>query len=365
VTAADRLAPPAEASPLVLADWAEALMMLEDADDLAATEIRRRLRDTGVLEADVEERDERAAEEEEATLGYDEDAADREDDRVEEVLDASPVIEMLLEEVSRRRNLAPCVYPWQRDGARIERAEPAPRSDSVYEFLRWLALEGTPFRRRRQWSQAEWAFDGIVALALRAYLGPKGRALAFARPAAARQGPDVRPVSFPKAVEWLADQLRLDPGTQVARAARNDGGVDVILWRPFDADHSAGCPFLLAQCTFRRDWHRKGRDIVIDTWRSWIAFAKDPITALAVPFCLADDDERRPEIETEVWLVLDRMRICELLCDADPDELAALHGLDLADWLRDQIGDFDPSAPEADADDDVGAEYPFVDEQAA
>ena len=116
-----------------------------------------------------------------------------------------------------------------------------------------------------------------------------------------------------------------------------------------------GCPFVLTQCTFRKDWHRKGRDIVIDTWRSSIAFAKDPITVLAVPFCLADDDERRPEIETEVWLVLDRMRICELLCDADPDELAALEALDLTDWVQAQVGDFDPSAPEADEDDDAGA----------
>ena len=139
----------------------------------------------------------------------------------------------------------------------------------------------------------------------------------------------------------------------------------MVLWRPFRADERAGGLFILAQCTFRRDWHRKGRDIAIDTWRSWIAFPKDPITALAVPFSLSDDDQRRPEIETEVWLVLDRMRICELLCAVDPADLAGLVDLGLADWLVAQVANYDPSAVEAGVDDDEGAPYPYQDEQAA
>ena len=360
---ADRLSPPGEASPIVLADWAEALMMLADVRVLASTEIRRRLRDTGLLEPELDERDEDAAADEAEELGIDDDGAEREDDRLEDVLDASPVIEMLLAEVARRREIAPCVYPWVRDGAVVALTNPAPRAGSAYEFLRWLALEGTPFRRGRRWTEAEWAFDRIVVLALRGYLGPRSRSLAFARPAAGRQGPDVRPVSFPRAVEWLASELRLQPGTKIARAARNDGGVDVVSWRPFAADASAGCPVILVQCTFRKDWHRKGRDIVLDAWRSWIAFAKDPITALAVPFCMSDDDERRPEIEAEVWLVLDRIRICELLCDAGEDEVAKLEDLRLADWLAKQVVAYDPAAQEVDEDDDANAPYPYEDER--
>lgn len=365
MTQADRLSPPDEASPLALADWAEALMILADARELASTEIRRRLRDTGLLEPELDERDEDDAQAEAEELGIDDNGAQREDECLEGVLDASPVIEMLLAEVARRRALAPCVYPWARGGAVIERVDPTPQAGLAYEFLRWLALDGTPFRRLRRWTEAEWAFDRIVVLALRGYLGPRSVALAFARPAADRQGPDVRPVSFPRAVEWLAGQLRLDPGTQVARAARNDGGVDVASWRPFSADASAGCPVILAQCTFRKGWHRKGRDIVIDTWRSWIGFAKDPITALAVPFLLADDDDRRPEVETEVWLVLDRMRICELLCDAGEEQLAGLAALGLATWLGAQVAAYDPATPEAAEDDDANAPDPYGEGRAA
>jgi hypothetical protein len=141
------------------------------------------------------------------------------------------------------------------------------------------------------------------------------------------------------------------------------GGVDVVSWRPFAADASAGCPVILVQCTFRKDWHRKGRDIVLDAWRSWIAFAKDPITALAVPFCMSDDDERRAEIEAEVWLVLDRIRICELLCDAGEDEVTKLEDLGLADWLAKQVVAYDPAAQEVDEDDDANAPYPYEDER--
>ena len=176
----------------------------------------------------------------------------------------------------------------------------------------------------------------------------------------------MRPVSFPHAVKWLAtSHSGLKPGTEVARARRNDGGVDVVLWRPFRADRSGPGVVILVQCTFRRDWERKGRDIVIDTWRSWIAFRKDPITALAVPYCLADDDERRAEVEGEVWLVLDRMRICELLCEAGADDVALLDDLELAEWLKQQVAAYDPSEAEAGEDDDAGAPDPFEDKDDA
>jgi hypothetical protein len=336
-------------------------MILADFEELAAADIRRRLRDTGLLDPDLEAQDEIAAELESESIGADDDGAERDDARVEEVLDASPVIEMLLAEIARRRTIAPGVYPWARDGSMLDRADPPPSAGSVYEFLRWLSLEATPFRLQKKWTEVEWAFDRIVVLALGGYLGNRSQALAFARPAAGRQGPDVRPVSFPRAIEWLAEELRLQPGTQVARAARQDGGVDVVAWRAFRADGSAGCPFILVQCTFRRDWHHKGRDIVLDTWRSWIAFPKDPITALAVPFCLADDDERRPEVETEVWLVLDRLRLCELLSDVGEEELRELDELGLEGWLAQQIDSFDPNEPEAEVDDDVDAPYPYED----
>jgi hypothetical protein len=356
VTPADKLEAPAEATPLVLADWLEAYMLLSGSSQLGSAEIRRLLRDHGLIE-DLDDPD--AIEGEGGPTAPT--AASRDDAELDGVLNASPVIEMLLQEIDRRREIAPCVYPWELAGQGVGRCAPQPQAGVAYEFLLWLALEGTYFRRKRKWTEAEWAFDHIVLTALRGYLGPASKALAFARPRSARQGPGVRPVSFPKAVSWLAAELRLEPGWAAPRARRNDGGIDVVAWRPFKFDPSPACPFFLVQCTFRKDWHHKGRDIVLDTWRSWITFRKDPITVLAVPFCMSDDDERRDEVETEVWLLLDRLRLCELLCEVDASMLADLEKLDLDKWLVSEISRFDPTVQEADEDDDKDAEDPYQD----
>jgi hypothetical protein len=352
---------PAEATPLVLADWLEAYMLLSGSTQLGPAEIRRLLRDNGIIDELDDDPDVMEAGQDPT---IDVTAGSREDGSLERVLDASPVIEMLLEEIARRRDIAPCVYPWEPAHQGVGRCSERSKAGVAYEFLLWLALEGTYFRRKRKWGEAEWAFDHIVLIALHGYLGPSSKVLAFARPTADKQGPGVRPVSFPKAIAWLATELRLNRGGVSPRAQRNDGGSDLVAWRPFRSDSAAAGLYLLVQCTFRRDWHRKGRDIAVDTWRSWIEFHKDPVTALAVPFCMPDDDERRTEVETEVWLLLDRFRICELLCNADESLLAELSCLKLDQWLASEISRYDPDVEEADEDDDRDAEYPFQDQEA-
>ena len=96
-------------------------MVLADLGELASTDIRRRLRDTGLLESELDAHDEDAARGDAAELEIAEEGAEREDERIESVLDGSPVIEMLLAEIARRGALAPCVYPWSRQGAVIQR----------------------------------------------------------------------------------------------------------------------------------------------------------------------------------------------------------------------------------------------------
>lgn len=336
-------------------------MLLDGAASIATAEIRRRLRDSGLLEGELEEQDERNAADEAREVGLDPGAGEQEAPGVDRVLDASPVIESLLAEIARRSSLAPCLYPWRRSTDEVERVTPVPTGSSIYEFMLWLSLEDAPFRKARKWSEAEWAFDHIVVMALRAYLGPRSQSLPFARPQAPRQGPNVRPVPFRDAITWLAERLRLPEGAYVARAQRNDGGVDVVAWRAFSADGYSGIPFFLVQCTFRKDWHHKARDIVLDTWRSWIAFPKDPIVGLAVPFLLGTNDARRDEVSTETWLFLDRLRLAELLCELPPEELPEVVSAPVAAWLERQIATFDPSLPEAEEDDDLGAPYPYDD----
>jgi hypothetical protein len=80
---------------------------------------------------------------------------------------------------------------------------------------------------------------------------------------------------------------------------------------------------------------------------------------------MPDDNEHRDEVETEVWLLLDRLRLCELLCEVDGSVLADLENLELDGWLTSEIARYDPTVEEAEEDDDKDAECPYQDATAA
>lgn len=110
--------------------------------------------------------------------------------------------------------------------------------------------------------------------------------------------------------------LGLGKGTGYRQPTKKDGGVDVVAWRPF-RDKRAGFVTVLAQCTVRIDWVDKARDIVPDLWTGYIDFGKSPITSLVVPFAIPRSFERWDELRRTVWLVIDRLRLCELLEKAE------------------------------------------------
>jgi hypothetical protein len=102
---------------------------------------------------------------------------------------------------------------------------------------------------------------------------------------------------------------------------RQDGGVDVVAWRPFD-DGRRGFPVVLVQCTLQRDFVQKSRDIDLRTWSGWLAFDADPLTALAIPYTVASDESWN-EMAANV-IVLDRLRLVRLLSDAGQEAEAAV-----------------------------------------
>src|ERR1051326_3864202 len=102
-----------------LADWAEALMLLEERDEMARTELRRRLRDDS-SEADVE-------------------------------------VSLLLEQVHFRSRRARKSYPFSRGDAGLERR---PQVDpTLYEFLLWLSIPQSPARKRHEFRAIDRYFD--------------------------------------------------------------------------------------------------------------------------------------------------------------------------------------------------------------
>lgn len=143
--------------------------------------------------------------------------------------------------------------------------------------------------------------------ALTGYLGPGARSVRFAFPSS-----DGRPPGFPEAVSWLAGLLNLSTGKAIPRPRVKDGGVDVVVWRPFK-DGRTGFVVVLCQCTVELNWPPKAKDIVLGNWCGLIDFGLHPLTALAIPFAVPTTFDKWDELRRTVNIVLDRMRLCELI----------------------------------------------------
>jgi hypothetical protein len=120
-------------------------------------------------------------------------------------------------------------------------------------------------------------------------------------------------------------------GKSQKRTASKDGGVDVIVWKPFK-DNKIGFAAILAQCTVAIDWPPKSKDIGTDLWRGHLDFGKDPITALAIPFVVPSQFDKWDELSRNVHLVLDRLRLCELL-----EGITLSNKADFDRWVVDEL----------------------------
>ena len=80
----------------------------------------------------------------------------------------------------------------------------------------------------------------------------------------------------------------------------------------------------LCQCTVAQDWTPKAKDIVPAIWNGWIDFGREPLTAIAVPFAIPQAFDRWDELRRTVNIILDRMRLAELIEVDAVDDLAAI-----------------------------------------
>jgi hypothetical protein len=264
-----------------LADWAEAIMFLEERDYVPFAELEQRLGETA---------------------------------------DATLATSLLLEQVRVRKRRAPAAYPFERQGAGIRRrAEVDP---TLYEFLLWLAIPQSPVRKKQDYRPIDRYFDRVVLKALRAYLGGRSRGVRFGTPAA-----DGRPTGFRDALYWLADKMGIDrTGLLPPNANKNDAGVDVIVWIKLNDDH-ADFLVAVAQCTVRDSWEDKARLLNADAelWGGgWIPIGRPPVTAVAVPFVVTGKEARYPELRRLVNVLLDRTRLCTLARAPYAADVAAL-----------------------------------------
>ena len=111
----------------------------------------------------------------------------------------------------------------------------------------------------------------------------------------------------------------------------------MVAWIPF-VDRREAFLVVLAQCTVQLEWHNKGRDLVVDRWRGWIDFGKDPGTCLAVPFASAPGYVLWDEVRRTTHLVFDRIRLIHELSEM-PDELRK----EVHKWVRAEAKTLDGS----------------------
>jgi len=95
-------------------------------------------------------------------------------------------------------------------------------------------------------------------------------------------------------------EIYLDPNS-------NDGGLDLICFRPFP-DAFSGRPVYLIQCASGRNWTDKRSTPDIQLWEKIIDFACKPMRALAIPFVVPIGTFRRHSISVE-GMLLDRYRL--------------------------------------------------------
>lgn len=270
-----------------LADWAESAAIIEDRRHMSRSNLRSRL------------------------IGG----------TLDEEQDADTHVEILLSEVSRRARIAPAAYPFRETRIGLSRKEGVDRAP--YEFLLWLAVS-THFREQRRFPEIDELFDNLVAQALSAYLGKGARAVRFGWPPSGD-----RPTGFPEAISWLADLLDLKQGAGTPISDSNDGGADIVAWRPF-GDKRSGFMVVLCQCTVSKDWTSKISDVKLRTWHGWIDFGPSPLSALAVPFAIPLGFKRWDDLRREA-MILDRLRLSELIVPSSLPSLEAMRS-----WTNDE-----------------------------
>lgn len=223
--------------------------------------------------------------------------------------DADIAIAFVSKEIKRRFRYIGSTYPFAVDRLKIIFI---PGIDCAFYKYFLLISISKPFRDQRRQNEVNITFDDVTRRAAEIYLGPGSKSVRFGWPVSGG-----RPTRFSEALPWLCAQMGLTVGSGDMRNANNDGGLDVIAWKPFP-DETRPFLVLLLQSTVQVDWFPKLTDIQQCVWQGWIDTGKEPMTGIALPFVIPRNYSKRDELSRTVHLLLDRLRLVHLLKDEDP-----------------------------------------------
>jgi hypothetical protein len=336
--------------PSELADWAELRILTVDEGSLSDSRLNELLRGSAADLAEEEFAENSEEEEEEGNAG------ERELALLNEGRDERDVrVEQIIAEIELRHRLGPSVYPFSYVDDRLIRREVP--GVHAYVLLLVLASPHPSFRGQRRAHEVEAAFDNLAVEALRRYLGRGAEGIRFARNAHDPEDNATRPEKFRDAIEWLRARLVLGAGLEeppdVEREVHwedeeaslqnpplnsyNDAGVDVVVWWRFKDDR-VGSPVLLAQCTVQLGWGGKTQDISVELWKKWINFQTvPPQTALVIPFAVRRDLDQWANRTVTAGVIIDRLRLLELLAELPEDHLTQLPDGATRSWVESEL----------------------------
>jgi hypothetical protein len=216
-----------------------------------------------------------------------------------------PQINFLFREIGRRRRIAGNGYPLIVEGSIIKLDNVS--DTEFYKFLLLISLDG-PMRRDKRYKEIDEMFDKVVCEATKSYFGEGAESVRFGWPVS-----DGRPKDFNKALDWLSEKTGIPVVSGASKPHKKDGGVDVVVWKPF-ADRRTAFVIALIQCTIQASWLPKGKDIIENLWRSRIATA-GALTSLAIPFIIKTNFENWDDLRHTVNIIFDRLRLAEMLAN--------------------------------------------------
>ncbi len=341
--------PPGQNSA-ALADWAETVLAVGSGDGLSHVRIDRLLKGEGSVAADAEfseDKEKTAPEGAGAEVDVDLEMLGSEAEAERDVR-----LELLVEQVKLRTTVGERIYPFRAEDDRISRTSSC--GEDIYFLLLVLSSADAAFRGDRRAHEVEGAFDQLALEAMRRFIGRGADGVRFARSTDDSGDDASRPGLFSEAIQWLRDQLdvrgRVEPTDQPDEKRHwewhesypvpnsyNDGGVDLVVWWRFKDDRQ-GFPVALVQCTVQISWERKLEDIPLVLWERWIDFSMvPPQRALVIPFSGDPSDGLWRERSLRAGVVIDRVRLLELLNELDCETLASLVGSETSEWVSREL----------------------------
>lgn len=265
-------------------------------------------------------------------------------------------IDFLEAEIERRARLGPRLYPFRIEAERVKKVPVC--GEQAYLMLLVLSSPHASYRSDRRAHQCERAFDTLALAAMRRYLGRDADGVRFARNSADPEDPETtRPQLFSEAIEWLRDKLDARSGQcppseedgdephwewretnpSPVLNSYNDAGVDLVVWSGF-GDNRPGFPVVLAQCTVQLNWQDKLEEISLRLWQRWINFSMvPPQTALVIPFSEDPRSDHWEDRSLRAGIVIDRLRLLELLSELQCEELGALVPAETRGWVAREL----------------------------